>query len=426
MHKVLQKIRYSIWLYPLVYSLFAVFLALVVTWVDTTEGDRIAFELPGYLYTTSSLARDVLGIIAAAFITISTFTFSMTMVVITMYSSQFTPRVVENFLHNETTMKTFGVFLSGFIYAIITLLFLRNTGEDSSLISASVGVVYIIIGFVNFLRFIQNVSSHVQPGGLIQRLYTDSRETLQQYADLAEKAQRVRRSEIQNRLKSKPFETVPAHSDGYIQEIEWKKLQEVAEDTATEVIVNKVIGQFVTTETPLFFLKIQDSACDPAEIRESIQKLIYIGKERTEEQDFEFTINKIVEIALKALSPGINDPNTAIHCIKYLGLLLRDVNNTFDGYMYFPSEHGAVYSEAYKLDLLLNKAFLQIVHYGESDVYVILEVFKALRHARQNATESNRAIIQEYGNELYERLPLEKIYDSVERAMIQKEYRGLQ
>lgn len=139
--RVYQKAKSSIWLYPLLYSFLALFLSILVTWVDKAPGQRLMFDLPAYFYTTSRLARDVLGIIAAAFITISTFTFSTTMVVITMYSSQFTPRVVENFLNNETTMKSFGVFLSGFIYSIVTLLFLTNTGEESSLIAASVGVI---------------------------------------------------------------------------------------------------------------------------------------------------------------------------------------------------------------------------------------------------------------------------------------------
>jgi uncharacterized membrane protein len=105
LRRIYQNAKSSIWLYPLLYSLIAVFLSVFVTWIDKTPGQRLLFDLPTYFYTTSRLARDVLGIIASAFITISTFTFSTTMVVITMYSSQFTPRVVENFLNNETTMK---------------------------------------------------------------------------------------------------------------------------------------------------------------------------------------------------------------------------------------------------------------------------------------------------------------------------------
>lgn len=136
------------------------------------------------------------------------------MVVITMYSSQFTPRVVENFLNNETTMKSFGVFLSGFIYSILTLLFLTNTGEESSLIAASVGVIYIIVGYVNFLLFIQNVSSHVQASGLIARLYEESKEAVDEYCETVEGADHISHTDLRKQIEDKDMREITAPQDG--------------------------------------------------------------------------------------------------------------------------------------------------------------------------------------------------------------------
>jgi Predicted membrane protein len=174
MKKIINKIRTSIWLYPTIYSLFAFVLSISITIIDKTYTDESLNYVNELFYTTSSLAQAVLSIIAGAFITISTFTFSTTMVVLTMYSSQFTPRVVENFLNNKTTMKSFGIFLSGFIYAITSLLFIDTNKDGNLVIAASVGVIYIIVGLVYFLLFIHNVSTHIQASDLISRLHEEA------------------------------------------------------------------------------------------------------------------------------------------------------------------------------------------------------------------------------------------------------------
>ena len=127
MKKIINKIKTSIWLYPTIYSIGAFILSVGIKILETTYSDEMSLYLSTVFYTKSELAQTVLGIVASAFITIATFTFSTTMVVLTMYSSQFTPRVVENFLNNRVTMKSFGVFLSGFIFAISSLLFTNIT-----------------------------------------------------------------------------------------------------------------------------------------------------------------------------------------------------------------------------------------------------------------------------------------------------------
>ena len=172
--KIAYRIKTSIWLYPALYSVGSMLLAIGTAAVDQRFTGVSVYRALHVFATTTELAQAVLGIIAAAFITIATFTFSTAMVVLTMYSSQFTPRVVENFLNNQMTMKSFGVFLSGFIYAITSLLLIKESGESRLVIAASVGVLYIIVGLIYFLIFINHVSSQIQASGLIQRLYEEA------------------------------------------------------------------------------------------------------------------------------------------------------------------------------------------------------------------------------------------------------------
>ncbi|MBG0763400.1 MAG: DUF2254 domain-containing protein, partial [Tissierellales bacterium] len=149
----IKKIISSIWFYPAVYGFLSLLGAFFIILIDTRYLSQFHTSIPEILLTTPELARDIHGIIASAFITITTFTFSITMVVLTMYMSQLSPRVVENFLKNKSTMQSFGIFVGGFTYSIVSLLFTRNTSEGYLVISASIGVVYIIVGLIYFLLF---------------------------------------------------------------------------------------------------------------------------------------------------------------------------------------------------------------------------------------------------------------------------------
>ncbi|MCD4712305.1 MAG: DUF2254 domain-containing protein [Clostridiales bacterium] len=424
--KILNKIKTSIWLYPTIYSLFALALSFIITMIDQVYVDEMSSDLFDFFYTTTPLAQAVLGIIASAFITIATFTFSTTMIVLTMYSSQFTPRVVENFLNNETTMKSFGVFLSGFIYAITSLLFLNINENGNLVIAASVGVIYVIVGLIYFLVFIHNVSTHIQANGLILRLENEALEKINQYRDLVKESNIVTERTFNKIIDNKNYTNLNSRNDGYIQEIDYNRLLRIAQSHNLIICFKKVVGQFVSTETRIMTIYYEGEHEIGKEIQHEIHQCIWIGNKKTETQDFSFTIQKIVEIALRALSPGINDPNTAIHCLKNLGLLLRDLADIDKGYVVLREEDegGFIMYEAYDFEILLYDAYQQIILYGQSDASVMIVVFKSLRFSKANASSDNIKTINAYATNLYEKLNNNR-FDPLEYEKIRKEYSQL-
>ncbi len=426
MKKIINRIKTSIWLYPVIYSLFALILSIGVTLIDKAYADEMSNYLNDLLYTSSSLARTVLGIVANAFITIAIFTFSTTMVVLTMYSSQFTPRVVENFLNNEVTMKSFGVFLSGFIYAITSLLF-TNAGEEGNVvIAASVGVIYVIVGLVYFLVFIQSVSNHIQANDLISRLHKEALQKIRQYGDFIKESEIISEFKMQEIIDNKNYVDVFGHSDGYIQEVDYKILQRIAKNSNCIVCFKKVVGQFITTETRILTIYYEGHDEFDKDALDKINECISVGNKKTQNQDFSFTIQKIVEIAVKALSPGINDPNTAIHCLKIIGVLLRDLADIEKGYVILKEkeEYGFIISEAYDFKILLYDTYSQIMFYGQSDVSIVIAGLKSLRFARDKATRSNIEIIDDYAKHLFEK-QADKGYSELEYSKILNEYNDL-
>ena len=423
MKKIINKIKTSIWLYPTIYSIGALILSVGIKILETTYSDEMSLYLSTVFYTKSELAQTVLGIVASAFITIATFTFSTTMVVLTMYSSQFTPRVVENFLNNRVTMKSFGVFLSGFIFAISSLLFTKTSQNENLVISASIGVIYVIVGLVYFLIFIHNVATYVQASHLIQRLQDEAQKKIKEYNDFEEKASILSKEEMIEMVKYKYFFDVYAHSDGYIQEINYQKLQKIAQNHNCIICFKKVVGQFISLETKILTIYYEEkSILDEIDIEE-INKLILIGNKKTQTQDFSFTIQKIVEIAVKALSPGINDPNTAIHCLNIIGILLRDLSHIEKGYILLKKddELGHIIYEAYDFEVLLDDAFSQIIFYGQADVSVIVVALKSLRIIKTKASKYNKEIIDNYAKYLIEK-QLKLSDDKLHHTKIENEY----
>lgn len=423
MKKIINKIKTSIWLYPTIYSIGAFILSVVIKILETTYSDEMSLYLSTVFYTKSELAQTVLGIVASAFITIATFTFSTTMVVLTMYSSQFTPRVVENFLNNKVTMKSFGVFLSGFIFAISSLLFTKTSQNENLVISASIGIIYVIVGLVYFLIFIHNVATYVQASHLIQRLQDEARKKIKEYNDFEDKASILSKEEMIEMVKYKYFFDVYAHSDGYIQEINYQKLQKIAQNHNCIICFKKVVGQFISLETKILTIYYEEkNILDEIDIEE-INKLILIGNKKTQTQDFSFTIQKIVEIAVKALSPGINDPNTAIHCLNIIGILLRDLSHIEKGYILLKKddELGHIIYEAYDFEVLLDDAFSQIIFYGQADVSVIVVALKSLRIIKTKASKYNKEIIDNYAKYLIEK-QLKLSDDKLHHTKIKNEY----
>lgn len=419
-------IRESIWIYPTIYSIVALSLSIGITIIDKAYANEMSNYLNNLFYTTLPLAQTVLSIVAAAFITIATFTFSTTMIVLTMYSSQFTPRVVENFLNNKTTMKSFGVFLSGFIYAITSLLFLRTNQDGNFAIAASVGVIYIIIGLIYFLIFIQSVSDRIQVSNLILRLYEEALEKIKQYCKVVEELDIVSEDKMYKIIDNKKSLNVTSLSDGYIQEIDYHRSQKIAGNHHCIICFRKVVGQFISIETRILTIYYDEHKEFDESMQNEIQQCILIGNKKTQVQDFSFTIQKIVEIAVKSLSSGINDPNTAIHCLKIIGILLRDLADIKKGYVMLKdkNEFGFIIYEAFDFKVLLYDAYSQIMFYGQADASLLIEGFKSLSFIKAKASKDNIELIDEYAKHLYEKRT-NLNYSKLEYDKVENEYKAL-
>ncbi|MDW7658405.1 MAG: DUF2254 family protein, partial [Bacillota bacterium] len=178
------------WIYLSGYVLIAIFLSVIIILIDN-KILPIKQYIPAILFTTVDLAKRILGMLAGVLLTITTFTFSTILIVLTMYSSQFSPRVVENFLSNKSTMKVLRIYTGGFLYCITNLLFMRSANYDQFVISATIAVIYSFLCIIYFIIFVYTVSSLIQANNLIERLFDESNQTIENVISFLKDKERI-------------------------------------------------------------------------------------------------------------------------------------------------------------------------------------------------------------------------------------------
>lgn len=423
---LLENFKTRIWYFPFVYGVTSLIMAIVILKGDTIYLSYFEQVFPDFFYIDINLAIHILGIIASAFITITTFTFSTTMVVLTLYTSQFSPRVIENFLSNKNTTRTFGIFIGGFIYSIMSLLFLKNSNGSGQVISASVGVVYIIYGFVYFSTFINSVGTYIQPSNIIDRLYSESLSKINEYKEFITN-KKIVPLEHNNKFLGMFFKGVNCHENGYIQTVNYDKILNLANQMNAIFIFEKVTGQFLTDKTRIFSIYYDKDSKLVKDIDKKLQNCVEIGDRKTEKQDFSFILQKIEEIAIRALSPGINDPNTAIHCIRIIGISLRDLATLEKGYIIMDedmSKKASVLVEAFDFKKLVYSSFNQIMHYAKGDYKVVLTIIKSLRFIIEKANVENQMIIKDYSDYIRSKINREEL-NSIENKILEDELKKI-
>ncbi|NLC03322.1 MAG: DUF2254 domain-containing protein [Tissierellia bacterium] len=399
----MQRIRMfyednKIWLYILRYILIAIVLSITAILIDTKFVGVLTF-IPSIFLTSIDLAKVILATLAGALLTITTFTFSTIMVVLTMYSSEFSPRVVDNFLNDKISMKVLGIFVGGFLYCISTLFFMKNSFSNYLVISASIAVAYSILSIIYFVIFVYSVSSSIQATKLIGRLYDES-------YTIIEKALDDRKNQIglDNYEVGTYAKHIDIHADrnGYLELISFNSILERLKDFDSKIIIKPRIGEFIYKNQNIARLYYNYEELDE-NIDETILKPFSIEEGRIAFNDYQFSIQKIIDIALRALSPGINDPNTAIHCINIIGVLLSKLGE-IEGKYTVIKEDGykavVIYEDFnFKEDIYLS--FYQILHYGKEDISVIAAMFDALKGMSLSVEGKNLNTIREFKDYIY-------------------------
>jgi uncharacterized membrane protein len=315
-------IRDSLWFIPGVAAFLAVVLATGLVQVPPPTPTGALTEL--WLFGGGvEGARGVLSTIAGSLITVTGVVFSVTIVALQLASSQFTPRVLRSFVANRPNQIVLGIFIGTFTYTLLVLRTIRSPADDGESfvpqVAVSVAVGFLLISIAALIFFIDHAARSVQASVILDR---EARHTLDRIPDVfpEKRADEEPGPIAEPDLPGGRPALVPALTSGYVQAISDDALIHVAAERDLVLRLEASIGAFVLAGHALATVwpaeRLDQETC------EAVQRLIVLGFERTPEQDIEFGIQAISDIAVRALSPGINDPTTATLAIDRLTEIL--------------------------------------------------------------------------------------------------------
>jgi uncharacterized membrane protein len=328
-----EELLTTLWLVPA-----ALVCGAVVLFVVTYELDLAAshhhLSLPSWIHTLSpSDAREVLSAVAAAVITVVGVVFSITILALTLASQQFGPRMMRNFVRDVGNQVTLGVWVATFVYAVLTLGSISANAHQTFVpdISITVTEVLLMADVVVLIYFIHHIAKSIQLPEVVASIAADliraidaefpegveiAPPPLPRSSDrsmLPDPAARPL-SELLHSLATEGA-TVPATQSGYLQFVGYQQLVEIAEEAGSVIRLTHRPGHFIVAGRPLALVWPPKTA---AQVAAALEKSHLTGPHRTLIQDPVFAIDQLVEIAIRALSPAVNDTFTALTCIDWL------------------------------------------------------------------------------------------------------------
>jgi uncharacterized membrane protein len=397
MHRLRQiwsDLRSSFWFVPSLMVAASIVLAVALVETDSAGSDRWLAQWPRLFGAGPEGARQLLSTLAGSTMTVMGITFSMTLVALALASSQYTSRILRNFMRSRVTQITFGIFAGIFVYCLIVLRTIRGgVGEAQFVPGAAVFFAFVMaLGGVGVLiYFIHHIASSIQASSIIASVAEETMaavdrlfpERLGRESDEDEDQKPVRCSP-----KQSTWRAVPARMDGYIQNVDDDGLLRLARDRKTIVRMEHGVGEFVVRDTALASLALEDPPDE--ETIAALNASYSVSNHRTVEQDPAFGVRQIVDMALKALSPGVNDTSTAVICVDYLtAILARLAPRKFPALRRHEEGELRVISMASNFENLLLEAFDQIRRNAEGNVSVMSRMLGAL-DAVASLTDSPR------------------------------------
>ena len=307
------RLRDRFWALPLLCAAVAAALGLILSELDDTFDTSL--NLPFLFGGGPEGARALLSAITTSMISFTGLVFSITIVVLQLTSSQFSPRVLRNFLQDRFNQLALGVFVATFVYALVVLRAVRGTAQIDPFVpqlAVTTAFAFLLASVVVFLGYIHHIAQSIRAATIITHIGRDTRAMVERRhppdAGAAYPA----------KLPEGPAHCVPAERPGVIVRVDDDELLRLAEQHHVTVRLRRAVGEFVPAGAPLLDVYGVESPDD-----DRLRAAVEIGDERTLGEDVGFGMRQLVDIAERALSPGINDPTTAVQVIDQLHDLLR-------------------------------------------------------------------------------------------------------
>ena len=426
------NVRSSYWFIPALMTVAAIVLSHITIYVDTLLSGSHWYEALGATFPNKPEgARAVLSTIAGSMITVASLVFSITIVALTQAYSQFGPRLLYNFMRDTGNQIVLGTFIATFVYCLLVLRTIRG-GEEGFFVpqlSTTIGVLMALMSISVLIYYIHHAATSLQAFNVITGVSLNLASIVNTSFPEPGNGKPDRRQwwitpgDIPENFDEEA-QRIAAPVSGYIRKIDYETIYQVARNKDAVIKILNRPGQFVVEGSPIVLSW-------PANILnkevENVISAFTLGRQRTSEQDVEFAVDQLVEIAVRALSPGINDPFTAIMCVDQLSARLCQIAGRVvpSQYRYDEKNQLRLITRAPTFEDILDSAFNQIRQYGRDSAAVSIRLLEALIEISTRVErEENKAAIKHHADMIM-RGSVDGIPEQEDREDLERRYRTL-
>lgn len=421
----LDDLRGALWFRSTVWVLVLGLLALALITLDQQIDQAELYRVLPWLFVDGvDGARTMLGAISAAMLTVTTLAFSIMMVAIVQTANAYSPRILRQYLADTSNQHVLGILLGTFIYALIVLRVVRSTseGEFVPTLAVSVALALTLLCIASFIYFIHHVSHSIEVSTIIARLRQESVEILPSLFP-STIGQPWEGSDPPPRPAGTPG-LVRAKKSGYIEAVHPHLLMDAACEANVVVELLPTVGDFVLPFAPLAHLWPAEALLDD-HLTGALEQAVQRGDERTLVQDLHYGIRQLADMALRALSPAVNDPTTAINCLDAMMTLIVRGCQRANISPYRCDESGTlrIIARGPTFASMLDLAFIQLRHYTNGDPLMSRRMIEILGETGLVVDEAEEHAALWTQLEMVARMAARTVREPLDRAMLNETIR---
>jgi len=399
-----EGLQSRLWPLPTAAIVVAVAAGIALPELDRVLDPLIPDGLDGLFFAGApDSARTLLGAISSSIVTVTSLVFSLTVVALQLASSQASPRLLRMFASDRRVHATLAIFLGTFAFSLTVLRSVRDadptiTTDDGFVprIAISVTFALMLVAVVTLTLFLAHLATRLRVETMLRDVHEEATRTLRTLRDEEPEDDGSVAAEPATRRR-----LVTATRSGFLVGVERGPLVLLAAEHDLVIEVETAVGAGVVEGTPIAAWWVRDplraAELDDLELVARIDLAItrahLVEYERTPVQDVGFGLRQLVDVAVKALSPGVNDPTTAVHALGHVSALLGDLLSHPVPSTTERDAAGVIRVIGRQLDLaaMLDLAIIQPRHYGAADLFVALRLLRMLRELAWRSTHPELA-----------------------------------
>ncbi|MEP7180283.1 MAG: DUF2254 domain-containing protein [Pseudonocardiales bacterium] len=392
-----EAVRTQLWPLPTIGVVAAVALGVGLPRLDGHVDGHLPAWSGQYLFGgDADAARTVLDAVAGSLITVTSLTFSLTVVTLQLASGQFSPRLLRTFTRDLFVQATLALFLATFTYALTVLRSVRTAGDGQALfvprLSVTFGFVLAVASVLGLVLFLAHLARQIRVETMLRNVHADASDTANRVLDTAEPTAGA---------PSPPSTAQPvtAPGSGFLIGVNAQAMLNAAVDADAVIVLDPHPGDSLVAGTPMAWIWPRHNGnfdtLQRDQLAECVRDAVSVGFERTATQDIGFGLRQLTDVANKALSPGVNDPTTAIHALGHAAALLCEIADRALGPRVLTDADEVTRVVLRRPDLadLLDLAISQPRRYGAGDPSVLAQIYVLLRQLAWSAPADQGDVI---------------------------------